>query len=129
MCAISGFTLARLGVMELGVPSVKDSKGVVRACAPRRSFAFLLSLLDSIRRYGASDGFVNQRLTPKLTDVSCANCHGRGDYHVRFHRGEPNIPERAARLTSNDCTVCHDEENSVNFELSTYWELIKHGRE
>lgn len=47
--------LARLGVMELGVPSVTDRNGIVRACAPRRSFAFLLSLLDSIRRYGATD--------------------------------------------------------------------------
>ena len=42
--------LARLGVMELGVPSVVDYRtGMVRACAPRRSFAFLLSLLDSGR--------------------------------------------------------------------------------
>jgi hypothetical protein len=31
--------LARLGLMELGVPSVQDRDGVVRACAPRRFFA------------------------------------------------------------------------------------------
>lgn len=63
--------LARLGVMELGVPSVKDSKGVVRACAPRRSFAFLLSLLDSIRRYGASDLNVCRQGIRLFGDLAC----------------------------------------------------------
>lgn len=41
--------------MELEVPNAQDKKGNIRACAPRRSFSFLLSLLDTIRRYGATD--------------------------------------------------------------------------
>jgi hypothetical protein len=79
--------------------------------------------------YGASDGYINERLTPKLKQVSCANCHGRGSYHVRFHSGDKNIPARAAALTSKNCVTCHDEDNSVNFNLETYWEMIKHGKE
>lgn len=63
--------LARLGVMELGIPSVRDSTGIVRACAPRRSFAFLLSLLDSIRRYGASDLNVCRRGIRLFGDLAC----------------------------------------------------------
>ena len=63
--------LARLGVMDLGVPSVRDSKGIVRACAPRRSFAFLLSLLDSIRRYGATDLNVCRRGIRLYGDLAC----------------------------------------------------------
>jgi len=44
-----------LGKMELGVPNVMDDESQIRACAPRRSFAFLLSLLEPIRKYGATD--------------------------------------------------------------------------
>lgn len=44
--------LAQLGNMDLSVPSVKDSDGVIRLCAPRRSFSHLVSLLDPIRGYG-----------------------------------------------------------------------------
>ena len=63
--------LARLGLMELGVPSVRDSDGIIRACAPRRSFAFLLSLLDSIRRYGSSDLNVCRRGIRLYGDLAC----------------------------------------------------------
>jgi len=47
--------LSALGVMDLGELQALDRHGHVRACAPRRSFSFLLSLLDTIRRYGSSD--------------------------------------------------------------------------
>jgi len=76
--------------------------------------------------YGASDGYINQRLTPTLGAVSCENCHGRGDYHVRFHAGEA-VPERTAKLKSVACETCHDQENSPTFNRDTFWEQIKHG--
>jgi uncharacterized membrane protein len=69
--------LARLGLMELGVPSVQDSDGVVRACAPRRSFAFLLSLLDAIRRYGATDLTVCRRGIRLYGDLACILIRGK----------------------------------------------------
>ena len=47
--------LVTMAKMDLGVPNARDSDGHVRLCAPRRSFSFLLSMLDSIRRYGATD--------------------------------------------------------------------------
>ena len=76
--------------------------------------------------YGASDGYINPRLTPLFGAVSCESCHGRGDYHVRFHAGE-DVPERAAKLKSSACETCHDTENSPAFSRETYWEQIKHG--
>lgn len=76
--------------------------------------------------YGASDGYINERLTPTLGSVSCENCHGRGDYHVRYHGGE-DVPERAAKLKSVACETCHDPENSPKFNRETYWEQIQHG--
>jgi uncharacterized membrane protein len=69
--------LARLGLMELGVPSVQDRDGVVRACAPRRSFAFLLSLLDAIRRYGATDLTVCRRGIRLYGDLACILIRGK----------------------------------------------------
>lgn len=78
--------------------------------------------------YGASDGYINQRLTSTLGQISCGNCHGRSDYHARFHAGG-DVPERAAGLKSVDCVTCHDPENSPEFNLETYWEMIKHGKE
>lgn len=47
--------LAELARMDLDVPNARDADGHLRLCAPRRSFAYLTSMLDAIRRYGASD--------------------------------------------------------------------------
>lgn len=53
--------LATLATMELDVPSARDSDGNIRAFAPRRSFSFLLSMLDGIRGYAGSDLSVYRR--------------------------------------------------------------------
>jgi uncharacterized membrane protein len=47
--------LATLSLMNLGIPNARDEADNIRACAPRRSFSYLVSMLDSIRRYGGSD--------------------------------------------------------------------------
>jgi 2',3'-cyclic-nucleotide 2'-phosphodiesterase (5'-nucleotidase family) len=78
--------------------------------------------------HGSSDGFISTRVTPALASVGCDACHGRGDHHVRFHRGE-NVPERAAMLITTGCVTCHDERNSPKFEHDAYWELIRHGND
>lgn len=78
--------------------------------------------------YGSSDGYVNQRLTPDLDMVSCGSCHGRGDYHIKFRNGD-DIPERAAQFKPVDCLGCHDETQSPEFNLETYWEKINHGKD
>jgi len=78
--------------------------------------------------YGATDGYVNQRLTPALASVSCENCHGRGDHHVKFHNKE-DVPERSAKMATIACETCHDPENSPAFNYETYWEKIKHGKD
>lgn len=45
----------RLTQLSFTIQSERDAKGILRACAPRRSFAYLLSVLDSIRFYGGGD--------------------------------------------------------------------------
>jgi uncharacterized membrane protein len=47
--------LSTLSLMNLGIPNARDGADNIRACAPRRSFSYLVSMLDSIRRYGGSD--------------------------------------------------------------------------
>ena len=54
MDALTGL-LATLAQLPLGLPNARDSNGNLRVFAPRRSYSYLLSMLDSIRRYGGSD--------------------------------------------------------------------------
>ena len=62
--------LATLAIMDLGVPSIRDDNGHLRACAPRRTFSYLLSMLDGIRVYGASDLSICRRALRMLGDLA-----------------------------------------------------------
>jgi hypothetical protein len=75
--------------------------------------------------YGATDGYVNPKLTPVLNDVQCESCHGRGEYHIRQRKGE-KIPASRAGLRKPDCVICHNEERSPGFDFETKWKLIDH---
>lgn len=63
--------LATLITWELGVPSVCDSNNpeIIRIYVPRRSFSYLLAMLDPIRTYGASDLSVCRRSLRLLGDL------------------------------------------------------------
>uniref|UniRef100_A0A7S3DSH1 Uncharacterized protein n=1 Tax=Entomoneis paludosa TaxID=265537 RepID=A0A7S3DSH1_9STRA len=52
----------RLAGLSFSIQCIRDSKGVIRACAPRRSFSYLISVPDSIRVYGGGDLQVLYRL-------------------------------------------------------------------
>jgi hypothetical protein len=78
--------------------------------------------------YMASDGYLNQKLTPKLTDVSCEACHGRGHYHVE-QENERQVPVKRVVMKTPRCDSCHDNENSPKFEHQLYWERIAHDSE
>ncbi len=53
--------LASIAREDLATPWAVDADGVVRLCAPQRSFAYLLSILDGIRLYGGNDLAVCRR--------------------------------------------------------------------
>jgi hypothetical protein len=78
--------------------------------------------------YMSSDGYVNAKLTPKLKNVSCESCHGRGDYHAKLQAGE-DIGVKKVFMKKVNCIECHDEENSPSFDREKYWEKIAHGQE
>ncbi|CAB9502186.1 Membrane [Seminavis robusta] len=52
----------RLARLSFPIGCAKDKNGVVRCTSPRRSFAYLLSILDAIRFYGKDDLQVMYRL-------------------------------------------------------------------
>lgn len=76
--------------------------------------------------YMASDGYFNQDLTPKLKNVSCEACHGRGDHHVKLE-SDPEVIVNPLGMKLTKCITCHDEENSPEFVEEEYWEKITHG--
>ena len=70
--------------------------------------------------YMEADGYVNERLTPALTNVSCEACHGPRD---------PCPQDTDGAAVAVDCTRCHDAENSPEFDKASYMWEIAHGKE
>ena len=64
--------MVELADMELGVPHAVDKDDFVRICSPRRSFSFLLCMLDPIRRYGGGDLSVCRRSLRFFGDIAAA---------------------------------------------------------
>ncbi len=78
--------------------------------------------------YMEADGYINERLTPNLVNVSCESCHGRGDVHVKG-RTDALDSEQGMTTQIPDCTACHDKENSPKFDKASYLWEIAHGKE
>jgi hypothetical protein len=70
--------------------------------------------------YGKPGGFISIQSTPTLLNVQCEACHGPSGTHP-----EAKVAGFGkAGLTS--CLVCHNRENSPEFNFPTYWERIRH---
>lgn len=75
--------------------------------------------------YGATDGYVNPKLTPTLQNVQCEACHGRCDYHNRISRKEA-VPVKRVQLRTPDCKQCHTTERSPGFDQEVAMKKIEH---
>ena len=78
--------------------------------------------------YMEPDGYVNERLTPVLINVSCEACHGPRDVCAETVDGA-TVAEKEVITVKVDCTRCHDSENSPNFDKASYLWEIAHGKE
>jgi hypothetical protein len=73
--------------------------------------------------YGLPGGFASPRRSAPLAAVGCESCHGPSQGHV----SEPAVRTAHFTLAKNQCTGCHDRENSPKFAYDQYWAKIAHG--
>jgi 2',3'-cyclic-nucleotide 2'-phosphodiesterase (5'-nucleotidase family) len=63
-------------------------------------------------------GYSDEPPFNKLSNVQCEACHGYGSQHARDGKW--------VAQAKDSCTMCHDQENSPEFDYAVYWEKIKH---
>ena len=87
--------------------------------------------------YPFKSGYLNMEKTASMRANGCENCHGPGSEHVAAENGDIDADEtmldklRAAmRLTKaaapDNCSRCHDLDNSPHFNFKTYWPQVEH---
>jgi len=71
--------------------------------------------------YGVAGGFQSLAKSTERVSVGCESCHGPSAAHVKK-------PQRHTPLAAKEqCTKCHDHENSPGFEFASYWAQVEHG--
>ncbi len=68
------------------------------------------------------DGFVNIKATPQFANVHCESCHGPG----LEHSAQPAAGNYKTPPKTDSCLICHDRENSPDFDFNKYWAVIAH---
>ena len=71
--------------------------------------------------FGLPGGFVSARRSTDRINVGCESCHGPSRAHV----DDPQV--RTPFAAQDRCVVCHDRENSPEFNYGVYWPQIQHG--
>lgn len=67
-------------------------------------------------------GFINIKATPQLANVQCESCHGPGAEHL----AQPTAKNYKTPPKNESCLICHDRENSPDFDFAKYWPVIAH---
>ena len=68
------------------------------------------------------EGFVNIKATPQFANVHCESCHGPGAEHIKA----PTAGNYKTPPKNQSCLVCHDRDNSPDFDFEKYWPVIAH---
>jgi uncharacterized membrane protein len=114
--------LGHLACIKLAVPHAVDQDGILRVCAPRRSFSYFLSQLDPIRHYGQNDLAVCRRGIRLFGDLGCI-----------LTRRDRKPPKRDGRvrivLAQMDQWLSVAKENFTGPELKSLQALYDHERE
>jgi Cytochrome c554 and c-prime len=83
-------------------------------------------------------GFESPKKTPHLKNAGCEGCHGPGEKHCdaeltndeqlqkKYRKGVVITKEQSKK---EQCTTCHDLDNSPEFDFDKYWPLIEHHEE
>ena len=138
---LQDFKLARRAAYPQNKGSDKEQylqQGVCRKChkdawqayassAHRHAYATLRDkgrnfdpecLVCHVTGYEWKGGYGEEPPYNRLTDVQCEACHGYGTEHARDGKW--------VAQAKDSCIVCHDKENSPDFDYASYWEQIKH---
>ncbi len=67
-------------------------------------------------------GFVSIKATPQFAHVHCESCHGPGAEHIKA----PTAGNYKTPPKNTSCMVCHDRDNSPDFDFEKYWPVIAH---
>jgi hypothetical protein len=67
-------------------------------------------------------GFVSVKATPQFANVHCESCHGPGAEHIKA----PTAGNYKTPPKNQSCLVCHDRDNSPDFDFEKYWPVIAH---
>ncbi|HLJ12721.1 MAG TPA: multiheme c-type cytochrome [Planctomycetaceae bacterium] len=70
--------------------------------------------------FGLPGGFQSRSKSAALVSVGCESCHGP----AKAHADTP--AKRTPFVAREQCTRCHDHENSPEFEFASYWSQIAH---
>jgi hypothetical protein len=74
-----------------------------------------------VNGFGWDGGFVSAKKAVGHTHVGCEDCHGPSLPHVS------NAKIKTPLAAKEQCALCHDHENSPEFEYGKYWPKIAHG--
>jgi cytochrome c554/c'-like protein len=67
-------------------------------------------------------GFISVKATPQFANVQCESCHGPGAEHIKA----PTAGNYKTPPKNQSCLVCHDRDNSPDFDFEKYWPVIAH---
>jgi Cytochrome c554 and c-prime len=67
-------------------------------------------------------GFVSVKATPQFANVHCESCHGPGAEHIKA----PTAGNYKTPSKNQSCLVCHDRDNSPDFDFEKYWPVVAH---
>lgn len=73
--------------------------------------------------FGLAGGFFRRadETSMRRLDVGCESCHGPSSEHVA------DTTNRTPWQAADSCLVCHDHENSPQFQYESYWAQVAHG--
>jgi hypothetical protein len=96
-------------------------------------------------------GYMNLEATPQMKHNGCENCHGPAADHVKAETGEVDATDEQKRVLQaalhleivpnegnkegqefaggkvvKNCMLCHDLDNSPDFDFQKYWPKVEH---
>jgi hypothetical protein len=106
---------------------------------------------DAQKYFPFESGFLGLKETPDLVGNGCENCHGPAARHAAAENGEIDVTdeqkeklraELRLKIVPNEgnkehqefakgkvvqmCILCHDRDNSPDFDFQKYWPKVKH---